>query len=682
MPNRLARETSPYLLQHQHNPVDWYAWSPEALAIARTRDVPILLSIGYSACHWCHVMAHQCFENESIARTMNEHFVCIKVDREERPDIDAIYMTALQALTGHGGWPLNIFLTPDGTPFFGGTYWPPVDQGGMPGFPRVLEAVTAQWERNRDGIDRAAEQVMGVLQQSVAPLPAGTSNLDTAPDLAIANLEQREDPIHGGFGAAPKFPQASIATFLLRHHRRTGSTSALDMATRMLDGMARGGIYDQLGGGFSRYSVDAEWLVPHFEKMLYDNAQLLQLYLDAWRITGKPRYRQVALETADWLLREMQHPQGGFFSALDADSEGEEGAFYVWRDENLNQVLSADDADLARLHFGVTPGGNFEGNTVLSVVRSVPELATALDRPEEAVQRDVDRVRRIMLAARNERVRPGTDTKVIVGWNGLAIGTLAEAGSALDRPDYIQAAENAANRILRVGRHDGDRLARLVGEDGPVGDGLLEDYAFLAHGLLQLHAATGDPQWLREARRLADEVLAHFSAESGFWDTADYHERLVIRPRDIQDGATPSGNSMMLDVLLQLHDLTLDERYLVPVVPMLDQLSAAMGEHPAAFGNLLAVLERHLADHRQLVLAGGADAAELATVVQRQFEPFLTVAWASPEFDSATWPVLADRALPPGVSAAAFLCQGMTCLPPIVDPATLIATLNAADTRE
>ena len=681
MPNRLAKETSPYLLQHQHNPVDWYPWGSEALTLAQDRDVPILLSIGYSSCHWCHVMAHQSFENESIARYMNEHFVCIKLDREERPDIDSIYMTALQALTGHGGWPLNIFLTPDGTPFFGGTYWPPVDQGGMPGFPRVLEAVEAQWNRNRDGIDRAAEQVMGVLQQSVAFLPAsGPSNLETAPDLAITTLQHREDQMHGGFGDAPKFPQASIATFLLRHHRRTRSVPALEMTTRMLDGMARGGIYDQLGGGFSRYSVDAAWLVPHFEKMLYDNAQLLQLYVDAWRVTKNERYRQVTIETADWLLRELQHPQGGFYSALDADSEGEEGAFYVWRDEDLNDVLAPeDDADLARLHFGITPGGNFEGKTVLSVVRTIPELAASLDRTPESVREDVARVRTAMLEARNTRVRPGTDTKVIVSWNGLALGALAESGTAFGRPDYIQAAELAANRILTDGIHADGRLARTIGERGPGGDGLLEDHAFLAHGLLRLHASTGNPRWLLEARRLADQVLAHFTAQSGFWDTADYHEQLVVRPRDVQDGATPSGNSMMLDVLLQLHDLTLDERYLAPVDPMLRQFSAAMGEHPTAFGYLLAVLERHLADHRQLVLVGGTEANPLAEVVKERLEPFLTVAWAAVEFDPASWPTLADRALPVGSPAAAFLCQGMTCLPPITTPAALVESLDVTE---
>ncbi len=678
MPNRLAQETSPYLLQHKDNPVDWYAWGPEALNAARERNVPILLSIGYSSCHWCHVMAHQSFENEAIARQMNEHFVCIKVDREERPDIDAIYMTALQALTGHGGWPLNIFLTPGGTPFFGGTYWPPVDQGGMPGFPRVLEAVSNQWQRNRDAIDRAASQVLEVLVQSTASLPDSRSNLDTTPEVALLNLAQRADPECGGFGGAPKFPQASIETFLLRHFHRTGSQQALQLAMDMLDAMARGGIYDQLGGGFSRYSVDAEWLVPHFEKMLYDNAQLLQIYLDAWRITASPRYRTVAIETSDWLLREMQHPAGGFYSALDADSEGEEGAFYVWTDHEIDEILPAEDADLARLHFGITPGGNFERRNVLSIVRSAEQLASSTGRTVAEVDSDLIRVRHAMVAARNTRERPGTDTKIVVGWNGLAFGALAETGGALGRSDFLRAAERAADRIIVSGFHADGRLARTVSDNCPTGYGLLEDHAFLAHGFLQLHAVTGDPRWLLSARNLAEAALDHFVADIGFWDTADYQERLVVRPRDLQDGATPSGNSMMLDVLLQLHDLTLDERYLAPVQPLLERFASAMAEHPAAFGNLLAVVERFLADHRQLVLAGGHDARALGDVVFERFEPFLSVGWASSSFDPAAWPLLANPTLPGDATGAAFLCQGMACLPPVFDPAALATLLDSA----
>jgi uncharacterized protein YyaL (SSP411 family) len=393
MPNRLAAESSPYLLQHQDNPVDWFPWGEEALTIARQRDVPILLSIGYSACHWCHVMAHQSFENESIAQYMNEHFVCIKVDREERPEIDAIYMSALQSMTGQGGWPLNIFLTPDGEPFFGGTYWPPVDTGGMPGFRRVLEAVDLQWRTNRASIDSATSQVMEILQQSTAFMPARQVTLEGVTEAAVAALHTRHDPVSGGFGGAPKFPQASILTFLLRHVRRSDDAVALSMCITMLDGMANGGIHDQLGGGFSRYSVDAEWLVPHFEKMLYDNAQLLQIYLDAWRLTGNHDYRTVADGIASWLLREMEAPEGGFFSALDADSEGHEGTFYIWSDAELDACLDPDLADLAKLHFGVTPGGNFEGRTVLSVVRSPEQIAESSGRTVEEVESDLATIR-------------------------------------------------------------------------------------------------------------------------------------------------------------------------------------------------------------------------------------------------------------------------------------------------
>jgi uncharacterized protein YyaL (SSP411 family) len=491
MPNRLASESSPYLLQHQDNPVDWFPWSDEALATARQRDVPILLSIGYSACHWCHVMAHQSFENEPIAHYMNEHFMCIKVDREERPEIDAIYMSALQSMTGQGGWPLNIFLTPNGEPFFGGTYWPPVDTGGMPGFRRVLEAVNLQWRTNRASIDSSTSQVMEILQQSTAFIPARQVTLEGIPEAAVAALQTRHDPVHGGFGGAPKFPQASILTFLLRHVRRTGDEMALSMCTTMLDGMLNGGIHDHLGGGFSRYSVDAEWLVPHFEKMLYDNAQLLQVYLDAWRLTGNSDYRTVADGIASWLLREMEAPEGGFFSALDADSEGHEGTFYIWTDAQLDASLEPNLADLAKLHFGVTPGGNFEGRTVLSIVRTASELAEATGRTVAEVEADLATIRATLWNGREERIRPATDTKVIVSWNGLTIAAMAEAGMSLGNPAYLNSAVRAATRIVGESVRAGADLARVFGPGGGSGTGVLEDHAFLALGLLRLHAATG-----------------------------------------------------------------------------------------------------------------------------------------------------------------------------------------------
>ena len=576
MPNRLATESSPYLLQHQDNPVDWFPWGDEALATARARDVPILLSIGYSACHWCHVMAHQSFENESIARYMNDHFVCVKVDREERPEIDAIYMSALQSMTGHGGWPLNIFLTPDAEPFFGGTYWPPVDTGGMPGFRRVLEAVSHQWRTNRTAIDNATSQVMTVLQQSTGFVPEQRMAMEGISEAAVTVLQRQSDPVHGGFGGAPKFPQASILTFLLRHARRTHDPVAIGICTKMLDGMANGGIHDQLGGGFSRYSVDAEWLVPHFEKMLYDNAQLLQIYLDAWRLTGEETYRTVADSIASWLIREMQAPEGGFYSALDADSEGHEGTFYVWSDAELDAALAPDLADLARLHFGITSGGNFEGRNVLSIQRSTAQLAEATNRPRAEIEGDIAQIRSVLREVREKRVRPGTDTKIVVSWNGLTIGAMADAGIALGKPEYVESATRAAERIVSTSIETGGNLPRLIGAAAGSGFGVLEDHTFLANGLLRLHAATGEFRWLEAARGLADRMLTLFRADLGFWDTSIGHEDLIVRPRELQDGATPSGNSVALDVLMTLADLTMEDTYREPVEPLLNAMSAAM----------------------------------------------------------------------------------------------------------
>ncbi|HYJ13491.1 MAG TPA: thioredoxin domain-containing protein [Thermomicrobiales bacterium] len=677
MPNRLAAESSPYLLQHQDNPVDWYPWGDEALAIARQRDVPILLSIGYSACHWCHVMAHQSFENESIAQYMNEHFMSIKVDREERPEIDAIYMSALQSMTGQGGWPLNIFLTPDGEPFFGGTYWPPVDTGGMPGFRRVLEAIDHQWRTNRPSIDSATSRVMEVLHQSTAFIPTRQVALEGISEAAVTVLEHQSDPVNGGFGAAPKFPQASILNFLLRHVRRTDDEEALSICTSMLDGMSNGGIHDQLGGGFSRYSVDADWLVPHFEKMLYDNAQLLQIYLDAWRLTGNVDYRTVADGISSWLLREMEAPEGGFFSALDADSEGHEGTFYIWTNAELDECLDPDLADLARLHFGVTPTGNFEGRTVLSIERSATELAEATGRTLAEVETDIAAIREILWNVREKRIRPATDTKVIVSWNGLAIGALADAGVSLGNVDYLNSATRAAKRIVVRSLSASEDLPRVCGPEGGSGTGVLEDHAFLAHGLLRLHAATGEFAWLEAARALADRILTSFRADIGFWDTSIRHQDLIVRPRDLQDGATPSGNSVALDVLLTLADLTMDDRYREPVEPLLTAMSVAMAEHPTAFGYLLSVLERCQADHRQVVLAGSVGAEPLVKVLFARFEPFLSIGWVQESNDAGQgWPLLADRSIPAGATGAAYLCQGMSCLPPIISPLELQTLLG------
>ncbi len=678
MPNRLATQTSPYLLQHKDNPVDWHPWGEEALERARREDKPILVSIGYSACHWCHVMAHECFENASIAARMNDRFVNIKVDREERPDIDSIYMTALQAMSGQGGWPLNVFLTPDAVPFFGGTYWPPADRQGMPGFPRVLDAIHKAWTGDRDKLLGTATQVLGYLSASASGAPAGGDLSDEIPAAAVQRLWSQFDQEWGGFGRAPKFPQASVLEFLLRHQRRTGSERALEMLTVTLDRMADGGIYDHAGGGFARYSVDGEWLVPHFEKMLYDNAQLMSIYLDAWRLTGRASYRRVVEETADWILREMRSAQGGFYAALDADSEGVEGKFYVWTPQEIDAVLDAGEADLVKLHYDVTAVGNFEGESILHVTRSLAELAEASGESVTNLEERRDRARRKLLAARERRVRPGTDTKIIVSWNGLAIKALASAGASLNRPDLISAARTAAVLIIETGMHEHGRLVRTLTAGQPAGDGMLEDYAFLADGLIALYAATGEHRWLEQAQHLANSIIDHFAHDDGpgFFDTSQDHERLIIRPRELQDGAIPCGNSVSIDALLTLSHLRENEQQSDYVDSLLASLALPMAEHPAAFGRFLAVLERRLADQRQLVLAGGDATDTLRSAFASRYQPFVTLAYAAAGAEGAGWATLQDRPLPTGTDAAAYLCQGMTCLPPATSAADLIAQLD------
>ncbi|MGN6244155.1 MAG: thioredoxin domain-containing protein, partial [Motilibacteraceae bacterium] len=515
MPNRLAAATSPYLLQHQDNPVDWWPWCEEAFAEARRRDVPVLLSVGYSACHWCHVMAHESFEDEATAALMNENFVCIKVDREERPDVDAVYMEATTAMTGSGGWPMTVFATPAGEPFYCGTYFPPVPRHGMPSFPQLLQAVTDTWRNRRDEVDRVGAQVVERLS---APRAAGQGQPPTAEDLeaAVARLGTEFDRARGGFGGAPKFPPSMVLEQLLRHAARTGDQRSASMAARTLEAMARGGIHDQLGGGFARYSVDAGWVVPHFEKMLYDNAQLLRSYRHWWRATGEPLARRTALNTADFLLRELRTPEGGFASALDADSEGEEGRFYVWTPAQLADVLGPDDAAWAAQLLAVTPEGTFEhGSSVLQL----------LAEPDDHERWEAVRAR--LLAAREERVRPGRDDKVVAAWNGLTIAALAETGALLERPDLVDAARAAAELLLRV--HVVEGRLRRVSRDGVVGSpaGVLEDYADVAEGLLALHAVTGEARWLAQAAALLDVVLERFAdGGGGFYDTADDAESL------------------------------------------------------------------------------------------------------------------------------------------------------------
>jgi hypothetical protein len=651
MANRLAEETSPYLLQHKDNPVDWYPWGEEALARASELDRPILLSIGYSACHWCHVMERESFEDERTAEYMNEHFVAIKLDREERPDLDAIYMEACQAMTGQGGWPLNVFLTPEQVPFYAGTYFPPTERQGMPSWPAVLAAVVEAWDERKDEIratsDRVAERLGGGadLRPSDDPLAAATL------DDAVARLREIHDPAHGGFGDAPKFPPASAIEFLLRR----GET---EITAKTLTAMADGGMYDQVGGGFARYSVDARWLVPHFEKMLYDNALLARAYLHGWQVTGDPLFRRVCEETLDWALRELRGAEGGFMSALDADSEGEEGLFYTWTPDELRAVLGDADAAVAADYFGVRPGGNFEGRSILT--RGASEPANLAD------------IRRRLYDARSERVWPGLDDKRLTAWNALMIGALADAGAALERADYVEAAARCADFVLGELRDDGTRLLRTWKDGSGRLNAYLEDHAFLLEALLSLYEATFDPRWFAAARELADTTLDRFADDEhgGFFETATDHERLVARRKDLEDHPIPSGNASMAYGLLRLAALTAEHSYEERAVGVLRLLHSLAAPHPQAFAHLLQALDFHLSPVREVALAG-PDAGALERVVRGEFRPHIVVAGGEPD----GVPLLEGRGAVDG-RAAAYVCEGFACKAPVTEPAELAALLT------
>src|SRR5919112_1353811 len=525
MPNRLAGETSPYLLQHKDNPVDWYPWGDEALARAREEDKPMLVSVGYSACHWCHVMEHESFENDAIAATMNDLFVNIKVDREERPDLDSLYMAAVQSMTGHGGWPLNVFLTPDGTPFYGGTYFPPDDRMGMPGFPKVLEAVASAFRERRAEVEENAQQIRELLRRATTELPKPD---DLTPEIlatASEQLAQSFDARNGGFGGAPKFPQPAALEFLLRQDKRGGGQREAIMVQRTLERMASGGIYDQIGGGFHRYAVDAVWLVPHFEKMLYDNAQLASVYLAGFQAYGEDRYRQVAEETLDFVARELTDPRGGFYATLDADTAGHEGLFYTWTAEELDETLGPDDVAIANLWFNVEPGGNFEGRTVLATPRTAADVADRLGITESALTESLARIKQRLLEARAQRERPGRDEKVITSWNGLMLRAFADGSRILHRDDLRGVAESNAEFVLEHLQREGRLLRSWKNGDARIG-GFLEDYAFFVDGLLALYRATLDVRWLDEAMRLVQVMVAEFAdtAGVGFFDTSASHE--------------------------------------------------------------------------------------------------------------------------------------------------------------
>jgi uncharacterized protein len=678
MPNRLANETSPYLLQHKDNPVDWYAWGDEAFAAAREADKPVLLSVGYSACHWCHVMAHESFENEAIAQQMNDLFVNIKVDREERPDVDNIYMQAVQSLTGRGGWPMTVFLTPEGMPFYGGTYFPPADRQGMPGFPRLLGAVAEAYRNKREDVTNAGAQLLQAIA-SPARLQAGDTLLtNQLMDEAAEAMLRAHDDDFGGFGNAPKFPQAMTLDFLMRWHSKSKRPEALEAINKTLHAMARGGMYDQAGGAFHRYSTDAVWLVPHFEKMLYDNALLARLYLDAWKLTGNAFYRRITEETLDYVLREMTDPSGGFYSTQDADSEGVEGKFFVWTPAQLEAVLG-EDAALIGAYFGVSEGGNFEGSNILHVRKSPEQFAVDSGLSLEAFEGRLAEAKSKLYAAREKRIHPGRDEKVLAAWNGLMLRVFAEAAIAFDSQPYLDAAVNNADFLLREMR-PASRLLRTWKQGEARLNGYLEDYACVIDGLIATHAATLDPQYLRSAVQLTDEMLDLFWDDDvqGFFDTGRDHEALITRPRDFFDNATPSGTSVAVDILLKLALLTDNENYERRATTCLRTLAPYIENAPTAFGRLLAALDFHLSTPQELaiVFPPGDSGRELVDTIRSLYVPnLLLVGGASGQVDNPT-PLLDDReAL--GGKPTAYLCERYVCQAPTSDAIQLQSQLEA-----
>jgi uncharacterized protein len=687
--NRLAQETSPYLLQHAHNPVDWYPWGQEALARARTEQKPILLSVGYSACHWCHVMERESFENEAIAAQMNRDFINIKVDREERPDVDAIYMSAVQLMTGQGGWPMTMFLTPEGKPFYGGTYFPPRDLYGRPGFPRVLEAVADAWQRQRIDIEAQSGEIVSQLQQGndfTRGLP-DTLLTPTILENAYNTLASQFDRQYGGFGSAPKFPQPSNLDFLLRFHARSRRQEPLAMVEKTLQRMALGGIYDQLGGGFHRYSTDQTWLVPHFEKMLYDNAQLAQTYARCWQATGKSFYRGVAEETLEYVLREMTgstYPGGGFYSAQDADSEGIEGKFFVWTPTEIVAELGQREAEVFCAFYDVSDSGNWEGHNILHVVLDADEVAAryGLTVPQAAEILDGGRVK--LLAAREARVKPGLDDKVLTSWNGLMLAAFAECAAVFDRDDFRQAAIHNARFVLEtLVTRDADgkpRLLRTYRNGQAKLNAYAEDYAFYADGLLCLYEATFDPQWLDAAQELIDALLARYWDEhdGGFFATSDDHEALISRHKDWDDNATPSANSVAVEALLKLALLRGEERYRQAAARVLRKLGPVLEKHPYGFARMLGALDFYLSAPKEVAIIGEQEddaTRALLGAVYSLYLPNKVVAGAAEGSAPANIPLLADRPQRDG-KPTAYVCTNYACQEPVTEPDALVKQLQ------
>jgi uncharacterized protein YyaL (SSP411 family) len=679
-PNHLIDETSPYLLQHAENPVDWYPWGEEALKKAKAEDKPILLSVGYSSCHWCHVMAHESFEDEATAQLMNDLFVNIKVDREERPDVDAIYMRAVVTLTGRGGWPLTVFLTPGGQPFFGGTYFPAESRHGLPPFRQVLLSVSTSYRDRGEQILRSANQLaVRIASQDVEPAAPDVELSPRTLDQALRKLSQSFDASYGGFGQAPKFPQAMVLDFLLREYFRSGNSLALRIVERSLEKMARGGIYDQLGGGFHRYSVDERWLIPHFEKMLYDNALLSRLYVRAFHATGRALYRRVAEETLEYVAREMASPEGGFYSAQDADSEGIEGKFFAWTPGEITAALGNEEGNLLSQYFDVTERGNFEGRNVLSVPRDPDVVAHLAGVSQEHLDDVILRGRKKLMALRERRTHPQRDEKVIASWNGLMLASFAEAARVLGDGRYREIAIRNAELLLRE-LHVDHQLYRILSAGRSKVRGYLQDYACLVDGLLALYEATFDDQWFLKARVLVDEMIGRFkdALGAGFYDT-DGRDALITRPRDREDGALPSGNSMAADVLLRLAALTGEDTYERLAEEILTVMSDAMAQHPLALGHLLSALSFYLSPPEEIAIVGdpaGDDGRSLLEVVYAGYRPGKVVAAGLPARTGETAvPLLAGKQMTAG-RATAYVCRRFACQQPVTTPHDLAAQLR------
>ncbi|HUO04024.1 MAG TPA: thioredoxin domain-containing protein [Candidatus Binataceae bacterium] len=674
--NRLINEQSPYLRQHAYNPVDWYPWGDEALDRAKRENKPILLSIGYSACHWCHVMERESFENDAIAQLINENFVAIKVDREERPDLDQIYMDAVQMIVGRGGWPLTMFLTPDGKPFYGGTYFPPEDRSGMAGFPRVLIAAA---RAHKDGLKEVAHNVEQVTNALGALATYTPESGDLKPGLAAAaarGLAQHYDSVNGGLGGAPKFPNTFVFSLFLRVDNAEGDSAMTEMVRHTLKKMARGGIYDQIGGGFHRYSVDERWLVPHFEKMLYDNAQLARLYLDAGRALGEPEFMDVAREILDYVLREMTSPDVGFYSTQDADSEGEEGKFFIWMPKEAKSVLGGTLAEIAERYFDITDNGNFEGENILHRTIEVADAARLFKLSEEEAAAKVDEIRKRLFAAREKRIKPGRDEKILTAWNGMMIGAFAEGYRALHDPRYLEAAEHAATFAMTK-MWDGRTLKRSYKDGVARFNAYLEDYAQLAAGMLDLYQATFDAKWLGHARQLADATVDRFldRERGGFFFTSDDHERLITRSKPAFDGSTPSGNSSAAMTLFRLHAHTGEERYRVEAERTLRLFREFIEKQPFGFSHMLEAVDFYQRGPVEVVVIGDRKSPEMREWIERlglSYVPNLALFVAEPDTAGAFVPEAVRGKHQIDGRVTAYVCRERACTPPI----TLIRELE------